>query len=362
MKLEPDTSLDLYDIDENEFEYEHDYPVDDSFSCDQPAFGYPTFPPPLPQQNRSQSFGQSNFVDPFHTSPNFSDVHNGTFLNLGKSVDHHFHAARQQQQPQHLYFNDGQQPIPHFFNLCLPPRFNPPVPQAYQPPTFVPIPSMAPLPATPIPVRQLTPNSSSNSEGLAVVVPPECSVCLAFRPASLAILEPCGHPLCSTCLTSALNIVGEKDMACAVCKQSVADFRLVMTTQKGNAISKFEGKVTFHFYVIVTNHVPDPSQHTNDLLKGVSLDDNPNPLIGAFQHASTPDHSGELESAFEFGLDLGELRASTPKTEQQVDRSHSLISNSSMYQESGEDVVLRIDNVPWVCIKLLLRCMAHIDD
>src|SRR5258707_149527 len=100
MTLESNTSLDLYDIDENEFEYEHDYPVDNSFSCDrQPAFGYPNFPP-LPQQNRPQSFGQSNFVDPFHTSPNFSDVHNGSFLNLGESVDHHFHAARQQQQPQ----------------------------------------------------------------------------------------------------------------------------------------------------------------------------------------------------------------------------------------------------------------------
>ena len=256
MILEPNTSLDLYDIDENEFEYEHGYlEDDDSFSCDRPPhpFGYPTFPPPLPQQNRSQSFGQSNFVDPFHPNPTFGEVHNGTFLNLGESVEQHFHATRQQQQPQHLYFNDAQQPIPHFFNLCLPPRFNQPMSQAYQSPAFGPLPSMTPLPATPIPmapVRQSTPNSSSNSDGLAVLLPNECSVCFASKPLSLAILDPCGHPLCSTCLTSALNIVGEKDMECAVCKQGVVDFRLVMTTQRGNDSSQtnLTGIVVFSSY------------------------------------------------------------------------------------------------------------------
>jgi hypothetical protein len=52
----------------------------------------------------------------------------------------------------------------------------------------------------------------------------------------------------------------------------------------------------------------------------------------------------ESWSPFEFGLRMGELCASTPKTEQQIDQSHSLISNGSMVKEN---VVLRIDNVPW---------------
>ena len=95
-------------------------------------------------------------MDPSHLNPNFRN----SFLNLGKSVEHHFHAARQQQQqqPQHLYFKDSQQPIPHFYNLRLPPPFNRLVPKS---PPFVPL----PLPATPIfiaPVQQLIPNSSSN--------------------------------------------------------------------------------------------------------------------------------------------------------------------------------------------------------
>ena len=52
-----------------------------------------------------------------------------------------------------------------------------------------------------------------------------CSVC-GRSSGALAILEPCMHPLCSACLTSALNIVGEKDMECTVCKVAVADFPL----------------------------------------------------------------------------------------------------------------------------------------
>jgi hypothetical protein len=64
----------------------------------------------------------------------------------------------------------------------------------------------------------------------------DCSVCLCQNASSLAILKPCGHPLCSACLTSALNIVGEKDMECAVCKQDVQDFKLVNSSNRGNTV------------------------------------------------------------------------------------------------------------------------------
>ncbi|TFK49461.1 hypothetical protein OE88DRAFT_1663051 [Heliocybe sulcata] len=59
-----------------------------------------------------------------------------------------------------------------------------------------------------------------------------CSVC-GRSGHSLAILVPCSHPLCSGCLTSALNIVGEKDMQCAVCNTGVNDFHLKNVTMTG---------------------------------------------------------------------------------------------------------------------------------
>lgn len=54
--------------------------------------------------------------------------------------------------------------------------------------------------------------------------------------------------------------------------------------------------------------------------------------------------SGDLDSAFEFGLDFGELRASTPKMEQQF--GQSMLSENRA--KPVDNVVLRIDNVPWV--------------
>ncbi|THH13618.1 hypothetical protein EW146_g6620 [Bondarzewia mesenterica] len=60
-----------------------------------------------------------------------------------------------------------------------------------------------------------------------------CSVC-GQTSSSLAVLDPCSHVLCSACLTSALNIVGEKDMECAVCKIGVADFHLRTSGMNGS--------------------------------------------------------------------------------------------------------------------------------
>ena len=61
------------------------------------------------------------------------------------------------------------------------------------------------------------------------------------------------------------------------------------------------------------------------------------------------ENSGDLDCAFEFGLDFGELRASTPKMDQQIG-SHVLNSShgTSIGGPLDTNVVLRIDNVPWV--------------
>jgi hypothetical protein len=73
----------------------------------------------------------------------------------------------------------------------------------------------------------------------------------------------------------------------------------------------------------------------------------------ALEHDASND-CGDLETAFEFGRDL-DLRASTPKMEQQSQEHFSegmsaTYSNGKRGMRNGEDnVVLRIDNVPWVC-------------
>ncbi|EPQ53578.1 hypothetical protein GLOTRDRAFT_139764 [Gloeophyllum trabeum ATCC 11539] len=96
----------------------------------------------------------------------------------------------------------------------------------------------------PFHVRSLSPinegafhfNDFQEAEAPWPIESTSCSVC-GREASSLAILDPCGHPLCSGCLTSALNIVGEKDMQCAVCKTSVDDFHLknVPVTGSGSA-------------------------------------------------------------------------------------------------------------------------------
>jgi hypothetical protein len=125
-----------------------------------------------------------------------------------------------------------------------------------------------------------------------------CSVC-GRTSGLLAILDPCCHPLCSACLTSALNIVGEKDMACAVCDASVKNFHL--------------------------QAVASPPLHS--------------------VAASVKKKTGTLlPSAFD-------------NTNIMMDEFSEYIRSSTPVCRSGRDrdnVVLRIDNVPWVCLCLII--------
>lgn len=241
MTLEPDTSLNLFDIHENDLESEGDYDlsqVENSFAShtgETPLFGYPAFGSHA-IQNQPLHYAQPLLADPFHPITNINDMH--TPYNFSESINHHFHASRQHLQNPH--FEDITQPglqfLPNTGNPHLP--LNHGMPQHYQPPTFAPHfhPQFVPVSASHLPrptyertfsnaSAKLAPKSSTPSR------PKDCSVCLASSPSKLAILQPCGHPLCSVCLTSALNIVGEKDMECAVCKQSVADFKLMMISK-----------------------------------------------------------------------------------------------------------------------------------
>lgn len=128
--------------------------------------------------------------------------------------------------------------------------------------------------------------------------PSQCSVCDASV-SRIAILEPCLHPLCSACLTSALNIVGEKDMKCATCNMSVQDFKL----QTVEAIN--------------TDAIPATST----------------PPLGR------KDRSPLLPSLFETG-------PADPFAF--FEQPQGISTPAARGSRPGENIVLRVDNVPWV--------------
>jgi hypothetical protein len=59
--------------------------------------------------------------------------------------------------------------------------------------------------------------------------PNDCPVCGNAADKFVA-LSPCTHVLCSGCFTSSLNIVGEKTMECAVCREAVESFDMRATS------------------------------------------------------------------------------------------------------------------------------------
>lgn len=141
-----------------------------------------------------------------------------------------------------------------------------------------------------------------------------CSVCGASGGTlALAVLEPCAHPLCPQCLTSALNIVGEKDMECAVCKSKVDNFQL----HKSPPSSGFKSGPT---------------------------------TAGAAKRASfgSTREINVLQGLFDAGLAHGNGGLSE-YDDFVMDRAQGSSTPVSARRGAEESVVLRIDNVPWVC-------------
>jgi len=150
-------------------------------------------------------------------------------------------------------------------------------------------------------------------------VPFACSVC-GTSGGSLAVLDPCAHPLCPACLTSALNIVGEKDMECAVCKSKVDDFQLhkafPTTGAKHGASAAAPGKKRANAY-----SPSNVSPHETSILPGLY------DTGGVQGNGGVCDYDDFMDRA---------QGSSTP------------VSGSRGDRRSAEDsVVLRIDNVPW---------------
>ena len=93
---------------------------------------------------------------------------------------------------------------------------------------------------------------------------------------------------------------------------------------------------------------PSLNEKTGSDMAGKSFMD---PLSASPGSSTAYDHenssgSGDLDSAFEFGLDFGELRASTPRMEHQMQDAQTAGQREIVKGENY--VVLRIDNVPWV--------------
>lgn len=135
-----------------------------------------------------------------------------------------------------------------------------------------------------------------------------CSVCSASS-SPMSTLKPCGHLICSSCLTGALNIVGEKDMRCATCEQPVDDFKLLTPLKI-------------------------------EIPKVVEQTDRKTPLSTTSLDKSEEETLKLLPSAFD-ELFIKENRLSVD------DKQRSQVSVEEL--PTNKDIaVLRIDNVPWV--------------
>lgn len=138
-----------------------------------------------------------------------------------------------------------------------------------------------------------------------------CSVCSASS-SPLSTLIPCAHLICSSCLTGALNIVGEKDLKCGTCDNPVRDFKLLTPlTLKSASDSERDG--------IDRSQIKEGQQQ-----QAMAL----------------------LPSAFEnLSMKLEEARSGSRHVSEASNASRSFSA------DSGDKVaVLRIDNVPWVSL------------
>ncbi|KAF9254888.1 hypothetical protein L218DRAFT_1009168 [Marasmius fiardii PR-910] len=397
-----EASFELFDIDENDYEYDYDYdneqaglPLksgDDSIEYHYPSVGNQQLLPRLLQQSQQQPhvnflpqnyshsmlplFGQPTFSDPYVGS---GCIGTGNTLNgrIADSVEHHFNQYQQQQQMA-AYGNRGPPSLGLPLSIGLRSASGPALAAPLHPRrtsnssmastahSLTPSLSPSPLPFVEQPVTTIhgelssTPSAASESRhSVAIDIeksianpPNSCAVCSRSNLTRLAILSPCGHPLCSSCLTSALNIVGEKDMECASCKKEVVDFKLI-TSDTASAANTSSESLSGRPFNASTSKKPVVERRTSFTEPSSS---------------SPRSTASGLESAFEFngyGTDFdpddvfslgpfggGEdiVRASTPPPKNRLsDRVNSGSDTKEGTPKKGQKdlVVLRIDNVPW---------------
>ncbi|KAG6334472.1 hypothetical protein ID866_4620 [Astraeus odoratus] len=144
---------------------------------------------------------------------------------------------------------------------------------------------------------------------------PSCLVC-GRSGGRLVVLQPCKHTHCDACFTSALNIVGEKDMECAVCKASVVNFAFHLLDHE--AIEPLGSSQPSQFPVFFDFAVSPMQQRSSkgDYFCPNDLHAKPLPSL-----MSTMSLYGDICDQSPGGFPFPALRS--------------------------ENIVLRIDNVPW---------------
>jgi len=155
-----------------------------------------------------------------------------------------------------------------------------------------------------------------------MVVKSFASSCLVCGRSSsrLVIIDPCKHAHCNACFTSALNIVGEKDMECAVCKASVVNF-------------------AFHNVSDYETVKPSVSPQSNYF---PTLFDVPSLVHPCSSKGDFPDSPSALHP---------QRLLSSMSTMSLYDNACDLsLTSFSRPLRKSENIVLRIDNVPWVDI------------
>lgn len=141
--------------------------------------------------------------------------------------------------------------------------------------------------------------------------PDGCSVCSSSN-AALSTLSPCGHLICSSCITGSLNIVGEKDLRCGTCDEPVRAFKLLTPLAMKVAGSERE-----------SDGEPKGDLHASSL------------LASAFEGLSLKNYEKPRSAR---SSEVGNRRFSESST-------GSRITSGA---DSNKVAVLRIDNVPWV--------------
>lgn len=146
------------------------------------------------------------------------------------------------------------------------------------------------------PVSKALHSESPTSQGAQPQVVASCASCGGSE--RLSLLQPCQHQICASCVTGSLNVVGEKDMICMYCLSPIQSFK----------IARPIGRI----------HSETPAQpvyHSISRQQENAFHDSPIPF-GPLPHA--PSRLGSLEA--------------------------SPVIPSTVHA----NMVLRIDNVPWV--------------
>ncbi|KAI0674379.1 hypothetical protein C8Q78DRAFT_1014437 [Trametes maxima] len=310
------------------------FQVDDSGLCDlsTSSIDESLLPAPfLSNQRRARALSQA-YV-PFHpvvenvlATPNRSVPTIGIMntpppqpgYRLRGSVTDPAHTRRRPpfEQPSELYDID-EDDYPSYSQVFSPPMHSQTLPLAFNDPFNISNLSISAIANMTEPVQLYeTPQYFPPPPRKELAGPSNCSVC-GLSKGSLAILRPCSHPLCSACLTSALNIVGEKDMECAMCHQKVNDFSLCKPSFGTTATVGAESKLA---------RIIEECNEFEDFDSGIGL------LPSAFA-GRKGDDVGLFDEDDSF-MDRAQ-GASTP------------VGGITGRTGFIERVVLRIDNVPW---------------